>query len=527
MDQVTRVREVCAHWLAAGAADRAADWILAHRDLAARSGGAGELAGMLDAVAASSASGASARGAAPDDAARARTHALAALRIEIAARAGRFAEASERASAAPGACGPLLHADILAATGDVPGARRMLATVIAAREPSDRARAAAALAELDLLAGRPDDAAAQLAPLLAGDFNSPAVAERRRRGRIGALACRRGRRDRAARARACISPPRAPTNTPAASPRCAPRSRVPTACKTVPPCLEASELTAIIDARRAIGLAREGRLVEAAASLDAAEVVGRELDAVAVADEISIARALVARRRGDSTTAASVLHDLVRARRDRGDELGALRAELELAELELVRGQPSLAAELASAATASSVRRDLAHLAARGTAVIAAIDLLENRIDVALQELTALHGQPTLDASAAANVAVWLATARALAGQRAGAVEIAQSAGAEVRDDIDRRLAGAEVALAAGDVGVALEHARDTAVLAERARRTIELAQALVIVSRLELARGDRASARAAATRAAREAAASGLVRARAGVARVVGAGPR
>ena len=108
-----------------------------------------------------------------------------------------------------------------------------------------------------------------------------------------------------------------------------------------------------------------------------------------------------------------------------------------------------------------------------------------------------------------------LATARALSGQRAGAIELAQNAGAESRDELDRRLAAAEVALAAGDVGLALEIARDTAVLAERAHRTIELASALVIVARLELARGDRGNARAAATRAAREAAAAGLVRVR------------
>jgi hypothetical protein len=62
---------------------------------------------------------------------------------------------------------------------------------------------------------------------------------------------------------------------------------------------------------------------------------------------------------------------------------------------------------------------------------------------------------------------------------------------------------------------MALELARDTAVLAERAHRTIELASALVIVARLELARGDRGNARAAASRAAREAAAAGLLRVR------------
>ena len=63
--------------------------------------------------------------------------------------------------------------------------------------------------------------------------------------------------------------------------------------------------------------------------------------------QVAGARALVARRRGDSQAAAQLLQDLVRARRERGDELGALRAELELAELSILRGQPALYARRA------------------------------------------------------------------------------------------------------------------------------------------------------------------------------------
>jgi len=106
--------------------------------------------------------------------------------------------------------------------------------------------------------------------------------------------------------------------------------------------------------------------------------------------------------------------------------------------------------------------------------------------------------------------------ARASVGQRAGAIEIARTAGTdEVRDEIDRELAVAQVALAAGDIGTALDTARSVAARAERAGRTGDLAEALVVLARLELARGDRAPATAAASRAAREAAASGLVRPR------------
>ena len=501
MDQITRVREVCWHWLASGDRDRAADVLLADRELSARSGGAGEFEALLDALGDRprpkrmtgghvAETGQAQIVAVPLDAERSR--ALAALRIEIAVRGGRYTEAFERAAASPGAVSPLLHAELTLASGDVAGARRALQSLIGSPDPSERARAVAMLAELELLAGKPETAIAHLGSL--GDI---ANAEPLARARVHLAAARCDEyAGRVAAMRSALA-------------------RAHGACKSVPVCLEASELSAIVDARRAVGLAREGRLVEAASALDAADAVARDLDAVAVADEVLAARALVSRRRGDSTGAAALLGDLVRARRERGDELGALRAALDLAELELLRGQPSLAAELASAALASSVRRELGHLAARGSAVVAAIDLMELRLDAALPRLEELHGSHALDASAGAHVSVLLATARALSGQRAGAIELAQNAGAESRDELDRRLAGAEVALAAGDVGLALEIARDTAVLAERSHRTIELASALVIVARLELARGDRGNARAAATRAAREAAAAGLVRVR------------
>jgi hypothetical protein len=500
MDQITRVREVVWHWIAAGERDRAADVLLADRELAARCGGAGEFEALLDALgdrprarrpsADVRETGQVGFVLAPLDPERAR--ALAALRIEIAVRGGRFTEAFERATAMPAAVSPLLHAELVLASGDVSGARRALQNLVGAQDASERARAVAMLAELELLAGKPDSAALHLGSL--GDLSTA---------------------DPLARARVHLAAARADEYAGRVAAMRSALARAHGACKSVPACLEASELSAIVDARRAVGLAREGRLVEAASALETADAIARDLDAVAVADEVLAARALVARRRGDAGGAATLLQDLVRARRERGDELGALRAELDLAELEILRGQPALAAELASAALASSVRRELGHLAARGGAVVAAIDLMELRLEAALPRLEELHNQPALDAAAGAHVAVMLATARALSGQRSGAIELAHNAGAESRDELDRRLAAAEVALATGDVGHALELARDTAVLAERAHRTIELASALVIVSRLELARGDRGNARAAATRAAREAAAAGLVRSR------------
>ncbi|MDX2090008.1 MAG: winged helix-turn-helix domain-containing protein [Kofleriaceae bacterium] len=497
MDQITRMREIVWHCLAAGDRDRAAETLLQNRELAARSGGAGEFESLLDSLqerprrrTGSHVEPAPQDGVRPLDPAKARD--LAALRIEIAVRGGRYTEAFERASASPGAVSRNVEAELTLASGDVASARRALNSLVTAADPSERVRAIATLAELELLAGKPDAATAQL--LAAGDLTD---AEPLVRARFHLAAARIDEfKGEVAAMRSSLA-------------------RAHGACKSVPVDLEAMELSAIVDARRAIGMAREGRLGEATTALEAADAAARELDAVSVADEVLAARAFVARRRGDSTTAAALLQEVVRGRRERGDELGALRAELDLAELEIVRGQPTLAAELASAASASSVRRELGHLAARGSAVVAAIDLLELRLDAALPRLEELHGLPALDAASAASVAVLLATARGLTGARSGAVELAEGTRTEARDDLDRRLAAAEVALAIGDVGVALEVARDTAVLAERAHRTIELASALVIVARLELARGDRGNARSAATRAAREAAAAGLVRAR------------
>ncbi|MGN6104287.1 MAG: hypothetical protein ACTHU0_04220, partial [Kofleriaceae bacterium] len=249
MDQITRVREVVWHWLAAEERDRAADVLLDHRELAARSGGAGEFESLLDAV---SDRPRRARGTGspdaghPAEAARAaldpeRARALAALRIEIAVRGGRYSEAFERASAAPGAVSPLLHAELVLASGDAATARRALTGLIASVDPSERARALAMLAELELLAGAPETAAAHL-----GALGELSAAEPLARARLHLATARLDEyQGRVAAMRSALA-------------------RAHGACKSVPISLESSELSAIVDARRAVGLAREGRLVEAA-----------------------------------------------------------------------------------------------------------------------------------------------------------------------------------------------------------------------------------------------------------------------
>ncbi|MCX5745425.1 MAG: hypothetical protein NT062_23355, partial [Proteobacteria bacterium] len=160
MDQITRVREVVWHWIVAGERDRAADCLLADRELAARSGGAGEFEALLDALGdrpnRRQGSVMEHQDALVDPA---RVRALAALRIEIAIRGGRYTEAFERASQTPGAVSPIVHAELTLASGDVTSARRALTGLVGSSQPSDRARAIAMLAELELLAGNPTTAA--------------------------------------------------------------------------------------------------------------------------------------------------------------------------------------------------------------------------------------------------------------------------------------------------------------------------------------------------------------------------------
>ena len=192
MDQITRVREVVWHWIAAGEFGRAADVLLDNRELAARSGGAGEFEALLDAlgdhrprqrrgdVTATGQVSTLTSFLDPEH-----NRQLSQLRIEIAVRGGRYTEAFERASASAGAVSPLLHAELVLASGDVSTARRALTALIVSPDGSERARALARLAELELLAGMPDTSAAHLAAL--GD---PAGPEPRARARVHLAAAR-------------------------------------------------------------------------------------------------------------------------------------------------------------------------------------------------------------------------------------------------------------------------------------------------------------------------------------------------
>jgi len=479
LDPVDRLREVVLHRLAAGDIAGAVAELSARREVAARRGATGEVEALLLAAG---------PGADP---------LIRTMRVELAARAGRVAEATELSVARGHTVDPVLVAELALAGGDIASASRDLTTLATdlAATADDRARAIAALVELELLRGHAARAAELVSSALAADTPAGEAARAalhlaqaavdEHDGRIAAARTALGRAQGAFRAGGVSG-------------------------------IAAIELNARVEARRARCLAREGRLAEAKVALDAAEAAAREIDAIAVADELRASRSFLAMRRGDGDGAVALSRALVAARRGRGDELGALVAEIDLAEHHARRGEVIAAAELASAAHGSATRRKLGLLVARAELVLATIDLLEYRTTNAVVTLERLAESTALDAATRARAAVLAAEARASLGQRAGTLEAARSAGREeVRDELDRELAIAHVALAGGDVGGALDAARRAAQRAERSGRVADLAEALVVIARVELARGERTGAKAAATRAAREGAASGLVRAR------------
>jgi tetratricopeptide (TPR) repeat protein len=496
MDPVDRLREVVRHELGAGARDRAATALIAGRDVAARRGAGGELEALIAAITdgdpvgdrsmTRGADGPAVNGKSDPAAAR-----LNDLRVELALRAGRIAHAAELA--AGHTVDPALVAELALAAGDIDRAQRALmhlAAPHAQAQPvaTDRVRAAAVAVELALLRGNVEDAEAAHADAMSrvqssDDRIAVGLMEARIAEHGGAIDRARAALGRGGGAGADAVP---------------------------------NELAVRIHARRAACLAREGRVTEAGAALDSGDAIARDLDAMPVIDELRLARAQVAIRRGDTEAAVTALRELVASRRAFGDEIGALRAEVELAELLAARGEMALAAELASAAHATASRRRLDHLTARAGVVLAWIDLAEVRVDAARDALERLVGGGALDAASAARAEALLAEARALSGQRTAAIAAARDAGGDqVRDDIDRDLAVATVAVAAGDIASGLETARSVAVRAERLGRAGDLASALGLVARLELARGDHTGARAAATRAVREATRSGIVRVR------------
>jgi|JI10StandDraft_1071094.scaffolds.fasta_scaffold03947_6 hypothetical protein len=474
LDAVDRLRESALHALAAGDVAAAAALVEREGAIAARVGAGGEIESVIAAIGVM---------AAPR---------LGAIQVELAARAGRIAEANERIAAGATGVRPVIIAELAIAALELDvGLARLEA--LAAEAPIladgqlDRARAIAALVELDLARGDRTAARARAEDSL----HEPLGPEARARLLVALAAVDDHDGDPSAV-----------------------RTTLTRAAGALAAGASDEELAAIIVARRAAALVHEGRVAEARAVLDDARLRAGALDAIAVAEAVGESRIALDTLRGDREAAIARGSALTRARRARGDELAALRAEVATAELEYERGDVARATELAHAARGPLTRAGLIGLAERAELVLAAVDLAEVRLERARPVLDRLAGSSALPARARVRAAQLAAEARAAAGQRGGAVDAARDA-APGDDELARDLSEARVATVAGDIGRALAASRRVAAAAERAGRAADLAEALVIGCRLELAKGERAGARAQASRAAREAAAAGLVRPR------------
>ena len=412
-EAIDRLRLAVHHLLAAGDAGAAAALLVERAPARVERGAAGEILGLIEQL----------REAGAAD------EALAALGAAIAARRGEVCAAL----LAGGPADPIEHAELRARAGEIERACEVLGELAAGADRELAARAAAALAEIELDRGAPERARQLVDAALLPDVPRLSGAARAR-VLLAAAAVDAARGDAAAARLA--------------------HGRALAAAGTAP------VLAAQVEVARAGCLVTEGRLREAAAVLEEAERAACDADAAGVADEVSLVRARLAAAAGDLLGAAARLEALCRARRGRGDELGALRGELELAAVMERRGELLVAAELAGAVRAEADRLGLAALARRGDEIMARAD----------------------------------AAACRAAGEVAGGCE---------RHAIAARAAR-------GESHAALALARAAVVAAERSGNPADLADALAWCARLELAAGDRPAAELAAIRAAREAASCG-----------------
>lgn len=222
-------------------------------------------------------------------------------------------------------------------------------------------------------------------------------------------------------------------------------------------------------------------------------------------DGYAHAQAQVFATQGNLRSAGDTLRALMTEQRVRGDELAAVNTELALAEVELLRGHVVGAAELATVVRTSTARMGCEPWRQRAELILAQVELLELRADKALARMHALQ---------AAQLGAWHETMRSVASAQAlallGRHGEAQHAALDLAarlDDAPLALARGEIALAMGDMGEARDQLTKALELGERVGRKLIVVQALALLARVHLGRGDRTVARACATRAAREAA--------------------
>lgn len=474
-DPIDRLRERVHHLLAAGDTDAARECVIGGRAEVLTRGASGELLGLIEALAVAAGG----------------SESLTGVRAEIAMRQGRVAEALELSSTL-GDDPPFGPDDVDLAllryrAGEVKDACEDLYDLVCGDDESLRGRAGAVLAECELDRGEHKRAQTVATSTFERDR---ARLDRGTRARLHmALAKWEGRSAAVGSARAALARARNAGALPQAS-------------------------FAEIDARYAVCLAREGRLEEAYKVIAAAEASARNVDAVMIADDVRRARALIESRAGGNERAERELRALVADVRARGDEIGALRAELDLADVLLRCGKIREAANLAETVKTGAEPRGLARLVIRAELVIAAVELEELRVGDAVARLSSV---PLVDAQLELRAAALRFIASCWTAEDSSEpAEIWNALRESCDSSMDAEWIDARAALARRDSKTALDMARKVAVAAERSGRVGEMTDALAMMARLNLARGDSAAATSAATRAAREARMCGLVRAQA-----------
>ncbi len=262
--------------------------------------------------------------------------------------------------------------------------------------------------------------------------------------------------------------------------------------------------SARIDVRRALCLALEGRVGEAEKLRHAAEQVARDQAATAVVIEAEECRTILLAMAGELADAQARFTALVERMRAAGDEVGAVRLEIEQAFWLTESGQLSQAATLVTAAQNQCLTYGLHGLVARARLIIATVDLLQYRGDEAAQALRELVASEAAD-GATRNAAIAL-----LAATTGEPVNAALEGGTDDRVELLRvlREAGAEPSTGLARVGRLVAGA-------ERCGKRAQLARALALISRLQVSYGERKAGRASALRALGEAEAAGAIDAR------------
>jgi hypothetical protein len=447
LDAVDRNREVLMHLIAAKEYDQAVAQLAdCARDGLARGAG-GELLAQIEHL----------RALEVD------SPLLSKVAAMVAVRHGRVADAVELGE---GLDAPL-RAYLRFRVGEVFGAQEELEALCAGDDVNERAVAAATLSGIELECGNP----AKAEQLIADAFEHRAALSRTARATLHlAFAHLELFKNNHCGARAAIA--RAASS------------------------VDDGELATRIEVLRVRNLVEEQRFSEASKLRASVEQAVAEVDCVPLRDELARCEALVEARVGDANTAIDNLRHHVSSARLRGDEMGALRSEMELCGILIETGSLASAAAIAHSVSTTAHRFSLHGMAARAELMSVRVAVAELRIDLAADQLQSI------------DIDMLSFQDRAMAAKLSR--EVAAWKGSKNAEHAESPLEAAQLSLAAGDAAQALKYAQRAAVALERIGHRGALGKSLAIVARLELARGRRDAAGAAAAKAARESLACG-----------------